>query len=305
MILDFKEIPPANKATGEQDKFELFAREFLAYMGYNVVEDPSRGADGGKDLVVEEFLEQKDGSRQTIKWLVSCKHNAHSGKSVGDDDELNVGDRVKQHQCDGFMAFYSTLPSSGLSQRLHSVCKTTIYDSEKIERFIVTSNNNPQALSLFVRFFPESWKNYLKLTQKQTQLNDRKPLFDAKIECDICGKSLFEEPRKSIYVLVRGEKDKIIDIKYLTKGECDMISSQQIRKNGNFDYWGEFSDLLNPNTWLIESVRFIKEVNQGKYTEKAFTKMLNLFVQTYAYIARQPSAQEQARFNTLKEFGLL
>ena len=46
-------------------------------------------------------------------------------------------------------------------------------------------------------------------------------------------------------------------------------------------------------------------IAEGKYTEKAFTKMLNLFVQTYAYIARQPSAQEQARFNTLKEFGLL
>ena len=317
MILDFKEIPQANKATGEQDKFELFAREFLAYMEYNIVEDPSRGADGGKDFVVEELFTQKDGSLQTIKWLVSCKHYAHSGKSISDTDELNVGDRVKQHQCDGFMGFYSTLPSSGLSQRLHNVCKATIYDSEKIERFIINSNNNPQALSLFVRFFPISWKKYLSLTNEQVlvndikrtfvtkQVNDNKPLFDAKIKCDICGKNLFEVPRKSIYVLVVGEKDKIIDVKYLTKGECDMVSSQQIRKNGNVDYWGEFSDLLSPNTWMSELVGFIKDVNQGKYTENAFKKMLNLFMQTYAYVARQPSAQEQARYNTLKEFGLI
>ena len=84
-----------------------------------------------------------------------------------------------------------------------------------------------------------------------------------------------------------------------------MVSSQQIRKNGNVDYWGEFSDLLSPNTWMSELVGFIKDVNQGKYTENAFKKMLNLFMQTYAYVARQPSAQEQARYNTLKEFGLI
>mgnify|MGYP002625041010 CR=1 FL=1 len=61
-------------------------------MGYNIVEDPSRGVDGGKDLIVEETITHKDGSTQIIKWLVSCKHYAHSGTSVGDTDELNVKD---------------------------------------------------------------------------------------------------------------------------------------------------------------------------------------------------------------------
>lgn len=29
MVLDFKEIPQANIASGEQDTFELFARDFI------------------------------------------------------------------------------------------------------------------------------------------------------------------------------------------------------------------------------------------------------------------------------------
>ena len=46
MILDFKEIPEANRGTGLQDTFELFARDFLAFMGFRIVQDPDRGADG-------------------------------------------------------------------------------------------------------------------------------------------------------------------------------------------------------------------------------------------------------------------
>ena len=56
MILDFKEIPEANGGSGLQDTFELFARDFLAYLGYRIIEDPNRGPDGKKDLIVEEVL---------------------------------------------------------------------------------------------------------------------------------------------------------------------------------------------------------------------------------------------------------
>ena len=53
-VLNFKEIPEAHKGSGLQDTFELFARDFLVFMGYTIVVDPSRGADGGSDLIVEE-----------------------------------------------------------------------------------------------------------------------------------------------------------------------------------------------------------------------------------------------------------
>lgn len=47
-IIDFKEIPQANIANGEQDCFELFAREFFDALGFSVIEDPDRGQDGGR-----------------------------------------------------------------------------------------------------------------------------------------------------------------------------------------------------------------------------------------------------------------
>ena len=46
-LLDFRDIPPANAASGNQDRFELFAREFLSYLGLEVAVGPDRGQDAG------------------------------------------------------------------------------------------------------------------------------------------------------------------------------------------------------------------------------------------------------------------
>ena len=71
-VLNFKEIPEAHIASGLQDTFELFARDFLDFMGYRIITDPDRGADGGKDLIVEESRTGVGGETK-IKWLVSCQ----------------------------------------------------------------------------------------------------------------------------------------------------------------------------------------------------------------------------------------
>ena len=71
MILDFKEIPQANKGGGLQDTFELFARDFLAYLGYRIVEDPDRGADGKRDLIVEEVVEGISSKYPIDGWSVA------------------------------------------------------------------------------------------------------------------------------------------------------------------------------------------------------------------------------------------
>lgn len=135
-ILDFKEIQSPTATNGEQDSFELFAREFLHYMGYIIVANPSRGADGGVDLIIEELRTGISGETR-IKWLVSCKHYSASGKAIGVNIEESILDRVKQHQCQGFLGFYSTLATSGLRERLKSFqddFEYNIYDKEHIER---------------------------------------------------------------------------------------------------------------------------------------------------------------------------
>lgn len=81
MLIDFKEIPKANEGSGLQDTFELFARDFLEDYGYLIVQEPDRGADGKKDIIVKESRKGIAGVTEKL-WLVSCKHYIHSGKSV-------------------------------------------------------------------------------------------------------------------------------------------------------------------------------------------------------------------------------
>lgn len=55
-VIDFTEIPLANTGEGNQDTFELFARDFFSALGFEIEESPSRGPDGGKDLLILENL---------------------------------------------------------------------------------------------------------------------------------------------------------------------------------------------------------------------------------------------------------
>lgn len=139
MNIDFKEIPLANKGGKDQDIFELFTRDFLESVGYEIVQSPSRGPDGKKDLIVKCNSVPGKTSDSKIKWLVSCKHFAHSGKGVSDTDEPDISDRLDKHKCHGFLGFYSTIPNSTLSDKLSSLNErfvSTIYDHSRIEKEI-------------------------------------------------------------------------------------------------------------------------------------------------------------------------
>lgn len=160
--VEFKEIPRSNDPTGNQDSFEMFASEFLELTGYRIVSGPDRGADQGRDLIAEETRTGVGGVTK-VRWLVSCKHFAHSGASVGVNDELNISDRLKAHGCHGFMGFYSTLPSAGLTQRLEAMQKESqgfefiVFNREQIEKALLYGGPFSQ---IFKRYFPVSFNDY-------------------------------------------------------------------------------------------------------------------------------------------------
>ncbi len=163
-ILDFKEIAQANKSTGMQDEFELFCRDFFNYLGYEIISEPDRGQDGGLDLLIQE-TRVGIGGKDTFRWLVSCKHNAHSatGKAVGIEDEIDIVGRVRAHGCGGFIGIYSTIASSSLNRKLKGLA-----DNEKIEFKIFNRGTIEEALfrekrgiNIARRFFPESTKDWL------------------------------------------------------------------------------------------------------------------------------------------------
>ena len=104
-VIDLKEIPEAHIADGDQDRFELFARDFLEALGFRIIQGPGRGADRGRDLLVGEAIGGTVTATERI-WLVSAKHKAHSGRSVSDADEIDPIGRVRRFGADGFMPFY-------------------------------------------------------------------------------------------------------------------------------------------------------------------------------------------------------
>ncbi|MBK7746489.1 MAG: restriction endonuclease [Candidatus Obscuribacter sp.] len=161
--LDFKEIPCAQNGP-HRDEFELFAQEFLAQEGFRIVEGADRGPDNGRDLIVEE-ARTGPGGNTVVRWLVSCKHLAHSGSSVTLRDEEDIRDRIESHKCGGFIAFYSTVPSSGLSYKLDELkpkFELLVYNSALIERRLLDC---PTLRTLAARYFPTSFNNWVRNSQ--------------------------------------------------------------------------------------------------------------------------------------------
>ncbi|EKL5285610.1 restriction endonuclease [Escherichia coli] len=231
-VLDFKEIPEAHKATGLQDTFELFSRDFLAFLGYKIISDPDRGADGGVDIIAEE-KRTGVGGETIIRWLVSCKHKAHSGNSVNPGDDANITDRVIANNCQGFIGFYSTLASAGLSgilDWLKGRIEFQVFDKEKIERELLHSS---RGLEIAERYFPKSLSEWKTENPKPARIFSDKP----SLKCKVCKKELLSQDDKGIITIwqrIRTDYEKEPEynehIFSTCRGNCDQALRQYVRK---------------------------------------------------------------------------
>jgi len=305
-VLDFKEIPQANLATGDQDRFELFARDFLVYKGFEVLENPSRGSDGGKDMIVRERRTGLAGSTE-IKWLVSCKHFAHRGKSVGVDDENNIVERVLQHKCDGFLGVYSTICSAGLSDRLvelQSQFETYRYDCASIEGSLLAT---PEGIQLANRYFPESMRKAGPVPAKV--FGD-----EPHLECEECGRDLLTTTQQdAIYVVWRDTKfedgeivrDDVVDVYFSCKRQCDRILKVKMREKHSprrlIDSWDDIPDMFVPTVYLAKVMAFLNSLqSKTVYSEEAFDKIKRLLICTFPRVCRHPNASDEANLERLK-----
>jgi hypothetical protein len=160
MTIDFTEIPVSNKDAKAQDIFEKFSRDFLEILGYEIVLDPTRGADGGLDIKVKE-TRQGIGGKTDVFWLVSCKHYAHTGTSVTVPVENNILDRITTKGCKGFIGLYTTIANTTLQTMLSGLgIEYQLFDNEKIEKIVI---NERKYETLFARFFPNSYVKWKKI----------------------------------------------------------------------------------------------------------------------------------------------
>lgn len=299
-MIDFKEI----RKDGED--WEAFARDFLSDLGFTIEVPPDRGADGGRDLLVVEQLKGKMES-YPFRWLVSCKHFALSGKSVSPSDEQNILDRVQGFGADGFLGFYSTLPSSGLNQSLDKLRSNRqirdykILDGRLIENYLVQVGYG----HLLMRYLPNSYRKTKPLHQV---IGKYLPL-----ECFHCGIDLLEELNKKQYSAIVGmmqEWDEtrklfvIHDFYWSCKGECDRQAKLKLgQSNTRQSRWEDISDLVMPTwylKWILVSMNQLKN-GHVEYTDKAFEKEKHFVIAMAQKVMREMTAKERGRVAHLQE----
>lgn len=305
-ILDFKEIPEAHIASGLQDTFELFARDFLRFFGYKIITDPDRGADGGVDLVVEESRTGV-GGETLIRWLVSCKHKAFSGNSVNPSDDANIRDRVEANECQGFIGFYSTIASAGLARNLGGLkgkIEYQIFDREKIEGHLLHS---ARGLEIAERFFPKSLSSWKTENPQPAKIFAEQP----SLKCKICRKELFEQDEQGIITIwqkmthhrVNGAKH-FEHVFWVCRGRCDHVLTEQMRQKNKtlIDGWEDIADVLMPTIFIKWVMTIMNELRSGgTYSDEAYDSMKKFLLQVFPFICRHLTEKEKERIKSLTE----
>jgi hypothetical protein len=300
-LLDFKEIPEAHKGSGKQDTFELFSRDFFEMLGYQIVRGPGRGADGGCDLIIEEARKGIAGVTK-VKWLVSCKHKAHSGASVSKADEAEVRDSVESNKCQGFIGFYSTLPSSGLIQKVESIAPIDhqFFDSSRIEQVLLSTKTGRD---LAKRYFPESYEKWLAENPKKAQIF----AVTKGLLCANCGEDITEGNKG---IVVSWEKYKDFDdsarqrhvksFYWCCRGECDRELKPRHGAPGYIDKWEDIHDLRIPTMYIRWVMGLLNHLHgEYLYSSEAFESQKEMLLELFPYVSRNLTMKELERIHSL------
>ncbi len=302
--VNFLEMPKANIGDGNQDTFELFARDLAEDLGFKIIQGPGRGADAGRDMIVEE-CRTGVGGETTIRWLVSCKHYAHGRNSVGVDDELSILDRVSAARAKGFLAFYSTLPSAGLNTKLQELSPTIesyIFDRAKIENYLLKRDSGHR---LFSRYFPISYREWSVANPRKPQLHFKEEV----LACEYCSKDLLQEENIGLSMLVLWEDKETLTtdtVYWCCKGRCDDMLQKRYRKPGNNDLWDELVEYTNPTHYIVMLVNYLDSVNKNRhFTAEALAKFRKFLILMFHQVARELTPKEAEIVKLEMGYGMM
>ncbi|MDR3522061.1 MAG: hypothetical protein P4L54_10670 [Acidocella sp.] len=297
-LIDWTEIP-------DGDSWELFARDFLAELGFVIDVGPGRGPDAGKDLIVSEQLRGKLRGRK-FSWLVSCKHYAASDKAIGPDLESNIMDRITQHKVDGFMGFYSTMPTSGLVDRLSALEEEAkvgaweVFDRKKIEGHFVTTGLSKLAM----RYIPLS---YARIRPIQKLFGQYKGM-----HCEICGVDVLKRSAREyadailVWAMPKSKPNHYEKLFISCKGQCDTTLQGRLGANGFMTSWEEIQDLTNPALYLKNFLTYMNALHSrhDTYSDEAHAVMKQIYISLGQRTLREVTQDDEQRYRDLAEFGL-
>ena len=96
MLIDFTEI----EFQGGFD-FERFVEDLLNALGWTILVRAGQGPDGGRDIIASKKEEFATGRVIDRKYVVQCKHNAHSNNIVRPADITNFNIMPEKHSTQG------------------------------------------------------------------------------------------------------------------------------------------------------------------------------------------------------------
>lgn len=231
----------------DSTQWEFFAEDVLWYIGYEIIGRPSEGNDQGKDLIV-----RKSG----ITYLVSCKHYANSGKAIGPDIEKNISDRVLRHECDGFIAFYSTHATSNLESQFEQLSNRKKMPIECIKFYqsdILDIIPNMTGYTL-QKYFPEPHKLHHHVNKTDW---DYFPLKCQNPKCnrDVISKENIVWSRVQL-LRING----VLELMYGCKFCLPDFGDSAIVYNGDIDTLKYFDGNIEIYWWEFSQIRYIEEL---------------------------------------------
>ena len=295
-MIDYKEIKKA-------DDWELFCRDYLAAQRFVIEIPPGRGVDAGRDLLVKEQLKGILATRP-FTWLVSCKHNAVSGKSVGVKDEINIIERLTQHNADGFIGFYSTIASSSLIDRLKDFREKgkieafEIYDAARIE----AGFHDIGLSTVLLQHLP---KSYVSMRPIHPILGEYLPL-----KCEVCDKDLLKKSTRNgdSGLILLAEKDNMVhSVHFVCRGECDSQVSEPLKHQGFLDNYSDINNYFNPLIFLRRLIVYMNDLHNKPdgYSDEAHNRMIDLYLKISQRVLRQADAEDREKFSLLRQAGFL
>jgi hypothetical protein len=106
---DFKQLPK------DGARFEALICQLLEALGYRILERPAIGTEGGRDVLVERTLKDPMGEKSE-RVVVQCKHFAHSGRAVGDNDVGVWRNAMARYKARGYLLVTDSRITENLSR---------------------------------------------------------------------------------------------------------------------------------------------------------------------------------------------
>ena len=220
------------------EEFELLCEDLLKAKGLDVQSKPSRGPDGGADMIVGITVTDGLGFRQESRILVECKHFAHSGRSVRESDVGSIIERTIRHNCNKYLLITSTLPSASVSQQLQAISQNpsinilaAVWASNDLQGFltqcpvVVSKYFAPKEKTQYIETEPRLPKHVIGIHLHPDFANEIKETIEVWNSCQSMYSFVpLKPPRKFESVLLKPSP--------ISCSEAELLASQIIKAAG-------------------------------------------------------------------------